>query len=240
MLHWGLLAAAHRLPFLPIRAGLGSDVHAGEPGAAHGPLPLRRRRGTGRHARAAAGRRADPPEPRRRRGQRPVPRARTRTSTTCSAWPPSAAYLSCERIVPTAEPAGVRAAAEPAGQPGHGGRRGRGARTARTSPPACRTTAATRRSRPGTRRRPPTRRLAAVPGRVPGRRRGRLPAGRAAVRRAPADAAGEQAAAPDEPPGCATRGEPHGERADAGPRSAWWPAPRRGAATARSWPARWA
>src|SRR5215472_1583748 len=26
MLHWGLLAAAHRLPFLPIRAGLGSDV----------------------------------------------------------------------------------------------------------------------------------------------------------------------------------------------------------------------
>lgn len=26
MLHWGLLAAAHRLPFLPIRAGLGSGV----------------------------------------------------------------------------------------------------------------------------------------------------------------------------------------------------------------------
>ena len=26
MLHWGLLAAAHRLPFLPVRAGLGSDV----------------------------------------------------------------------------------------------------------------------------------------------------------------------------------------------------------------------
>ena len=26
MLYWGLLAAAHRLPFLPIRAGLGSDV----------------------------------------------------------------------------------------------------------------------------------------------------------------------------------------------------------------------
>jgi len=26
MLHWGLLAAAHRLPFLPIRAGLGSDL----------------------------------------------------------------------------------------------------------------------------------------------------------------------------------------------------------------------
>jgi acyl CoA:acetate/3-ketoacid CoA transferase alpha subunit len=26
MVHWGLLAAAHRLPFLPMRAGLGSDV----------------------------------------------------------------------------------------------------------------------------------------------------------------------------------------------------------------------
>jgi glutaconate CoA-transferase, subunit A len=26
MIHWGLLAAAHRLPFLPMRAGLGTDV----------------------------------------------------------------------------------------------------------------------------------------------------------------------------------------------------------------------
>jgi glutaconate CoA-transferase subunit A len=31
MLHWGLLAAAHRLPFLPIRAGLGSDVRRVNP-----------------------------------------------------------------------------------------------------------------------------------------------------------------------------------------------------------------
>jgi acyl CoA:acetate/3-ketoacid CoA transferase alpha subunit len=31
MLHWGLLAAAHRLPFLPLRAGLGSDVMAVNP-----------------------------------------------------------------------------------------------------------------------------------------------------------------------------------------------------------------
>jgi glutaconate CoA-transferase, subunit A len=31
MLHFGLLAAAHRLPFLPIRAGLGSDVLAVNP-----------------------------------------------------------------------------------------------------------------------------------------------------------------------------------------------------------------
>jgi glutaconate CoA-transferase subunit A len=32
MLQWGLLAAAHRLPFLPTRAGLGSDVPAINPG----------------------------------------------------------------------------------------------------------------------------------------------------------------------------------------------------------------
>ena len=31
MLHWGLLAAAHRLPFLPIRAGLASDVPRANP-----------------------------------------------------------------------------------------------------------------------------------------------------------------------------------------------------------------
>jgi acyl CoA:acetate/3-ketoacid CoA transferase alpha subunit len=32
MLHWGLLAAAHRLPFLPIQASLGSDVLRVNPG----------------------------------------------------------------------------------------------------------------------------------------------------------------------------------------------------------------
>jgi glutaconate CoA-transferase, subunit A len=32
MLHWGLLAAAQRLPFLPMRAGLGSDVLTVNPG----------------------------------------------------------------------------------------------------------------------------------------------------------------------------------------------------------------
>lgn len=32
MLYWGLFAAAHRLPFLPIRAGLGSDVLRVNPG----------------------------------------------------------------------------------------------------------------------------------------------------------------------------------------------------------------
>ena len=31
MLQWGLLAASHKLPFLPTRAGLGSDVLAINP-----------------------------------------------------------------------------------------------------------------------------------------------------------------------------------------------------------------
>src|SRR3984885_6014961 len=41
MLHWGLLAAAPRLPFLPIRAGLGSDVMRVNPDlrTIHSPYP---------------------------------------------------------------------------------------------------------------------------------------------------------------------------------------------------------
>jgi glutaconate CoA-transferase subunit A len=42
MLYWGLLAAAHRLPFLPIRAGLGSDVMRVNPELMTGPLPVPR------------------------------------------------------------------------------------------------------------------------------------------------------------------------------------------------------
>jgi glutaconate CoA-transferase subunit A len=44
MLHWGLLAAAHRLPFLPIRAGLGSDVPRVNPGlrTVRSPTPTAR------------------------------------------------------------------------------------------------------------------------------------------------------------------------------------------------------
>ena len=50
-----------------------------------------------------ARRRADPPEPRRRRAATASSSGPTRTSTTCSAWRPTRAYLSCERIVPTAD-----------------------------------------------------------------------------------------------------------------------------------------
>src|SRR6201987_300732 len=39
MLHWGLLAAAHRLPFLPIRAGPGPGVLGGNPGTRTGRAP---------------------------------------------------------------------------------------------------------------------------------------------------------------------------------------------------------
>ena len=56
MLRCGLQAAAQRLPFLPTRAGLGSDVRAfwgDELKTVKSPYPTRRRlRGTGRDARA--------------------------------------------------------------------------------------------------------------------------------------------------------------------------------------------
>ena len=49
----GLYAAAMRLPFLPTRAGLGSDWSRHQPGPAHGHLDPYERRGTARDARAA-------------------------------------------------------------------------------------------------------------------------------------------------------------------------------------------
>ncbi len=60
-------------------------------GAEAGSLALRGRRRAGRDARARARRRLHPHEPRRRQGQRAVSSAPTSTSTTCSAWPRSAA-----------------------------------------------------------------------------------------------------------------------------------------------------
>ena len=57
----GLQAAAWRVPFLPTRVGLGSDVMPAQPDAAHRPSPypsLRRRRGAGGRAGARARRRA--------------------------------------------------------------------------------------------------------------------------------------------------------------------------------------
>ncbi len=53
MLHWGLLAAAHRLPFLPIRAGLGSDVLRVNPQLRTVRSPYAGRGGTGGGTRAA-------------------------------------------------------------------------------------------------------------------------------------------------------------------------------------------
>ena len=80
MLRCGLQAAAQRLPFLPIRAGLGSDVRAfwgDELKTVTSPYPSRRRlRGTRRDARAEPRRRVRPPESRRRARQRRLHRYR--------------------------------------------------------------------------------------------------------------------------------------------------------------------
>ena len=72
MLRCGLQAAAQRLPFLPIRAGLGSDVRAfwgDELKTVKSPYPTDGGRGARRDAGAAPRRRARAPEPRRRAGQ---------------------------------------------------------------------------------------------------------------------------------------------------------------------------
>src|SRR5262249_26387222 len=164
--------------------GPGLRRAAGEPGAAHGPLPLRRWRGADSHARAAARRRADPPEPRGRRGQRAVPGAGSVLRRPV--LPGGRARLPVLRADRAGrEPAGIRAAAEPAGQPGHGGRRGGGAR--RRPLHQLRPGLRPRRGVPGPvrgdGRRPGG--LAALPGGVPGRRRGQLPAGRAPLHREP-------------------------------------------------------
>ena len=73
-----------------------------QPDAQDGHQPVRRRRGAGRRTRPRARRRAGAPEPRRPARQRDRTSGPTPTSTTCSAWPPSAAYVSCEQIVDTA------------------------------------------------------------------------------------------------------------------------------------------
>jgi glutaconate CoA-transferase, subunit A len=57
MFQLGLYAASIRLPFLPTRAGLGSDVLRLNPALKHRALALRRRRGAGGDARAPARRR---------------------------------------------------------------------------------------------------------------------------------------------------------------------------------------
>ena len=125
-------AGAHRrrppaaVPADPRRPGLGRP--AGQPPAADGHFALRGRRGARRRARPANGRGAGPPEPRRLARATGSTWAPTRTSTTCSARPPTPRTVSCERIVDPEELTARRGAADPAGQPARGDRRGRDAR----------------------------------------------------------------------------------------------------------------
>ena len=70
MFYLGLSAASQRLPFLPTRAGLGSDVPPGQPGAGYRHLALRGRRRTGGRACPPARRRRCPRQPGRRPGVR--------------------------------------------------------------------------------------------------------------------------------------------------------------------------
>jgi len=93
MLHWGLLAAAHRLPFLPIRAGLGSDVLEVNPELRTVRSPYADPFGLGEELVAMPALRLDAALVHMNRadaagnGQYLGP---NRTSTTCSAWLPSA------------------------------------------------------------------------------------------------------------------------------------------------------
>ena len=223
MLQWGLLAAAHRLPFLPIRAGLGSDVPRVNPelrtvrspyadGEELVAMPALRLDVALVHLN-----RADPAGNGQYLGPDPY-----FDDLFCLAA--DRAFLSCERIVPTAD---LLAAGPPQsllinramvdGVVETPGRR------------------ALHQLRPRLR----TRR--GVPGLVRGRGgqsrclagfgRGTCPA----TRRLP----GRGAAIPGIRRRGSQRPAHERRRADRGPRSAWWPAPRRGAATARSWPARW-
>ena len=123
MLSAGLQAAAQRLPFLPIRAGLGSDVLRVNPElrTVRSPYP------DGEELVAMPALRLDA-------ALVHLNRADARGNAQYLGPDPyfddlfclaaGRAYVSCEEIVPTGRPAGVRAAAEPADQPGHGAWRG--------------------------------------------------------------------------------------------------------------------
>ena len=102
MFFLGLQAASWRVPFLPTRAGLGSDVLTINPDLRAGALPLRRRpplpgrpgrrrRGAGRHAGPPPRCRHRPHQPGRRRRQRPDPEPRRLLRPALPRVPPSAA-----------------------------------------------------------------------------------------------------------------------------------------------------
>ena len=244
MLHWGLLAAAHRLPFLPIRAGLGSDVLRVNPelrtvrspyadGEELVAMPALRLDAALIHLN-----RADAAGNGQYLGPDPY-----FDDLFCLAA--ERAFMSCERIVPTA---GLLESGPPQSllvnrAMVHGvvetpGRRALHQLRAGLRP---------RRGVPGPLRRGGRRPggVAAVPCRVPGRRRGQLPAGRAAVRRGQAASASRRHRQPHARARAQARHIPERHRrwlwgGRAGLRCAWWRARRRGAATAPSWPARWA
>ena len=155
MLHWGLLAAAHRLPFLPVRAGLGSDVlrvnpdlrtvvspYGGEELVAMPALRLDAALIHLNRADAAGNGQYLGPDP-------------YFDDLFCLAA--ERAYLSCERLVPTA---GLLESGPPQSLLVNRAMVARGDRDPgrrALHQLRARTTAATRPSRPGTRPRPPIR-----------------------------------------------------------------------------------
>ena len=97
MFQTGLRAAAQRLPFLPMRAGLGSDVLVNNPWLQTVDQPVRRRRGAGRRTRARPRRRAGAPQPRRPARQRDVPRPGPLLRRPVLRWPPTGPTSAASR-----------------------------------------------------------------------------------------------------------------------------------------------
>ena len=163
MLHWGLLAAAHRLPFLPIRAGLGSGVLEVNPELRTIRSPYGDPFGLGEELVAMPALRLDAALVHMNRadaagnGQYLGPDPYFDDLFCLAA---ERAYVSCEQIVP-ATWTGRRS---PCCSTGPWCTASPKRRTARTSPAASPTTAGTRRSRRATRGPPPTRRMAPVHG----------------------------------------------------------------------------
>ena len=100
MLQWGLYAAAHRLPFLPTRAGLGSDVMKINPELRTVKSPYEDGEELVAMPALELDVGADPHEPRRRGRQRPVPRPDFFFDDLfCLAA--KRRFMSCEKLVPT-------------------------------------------------------------------------------------------------------------------------------------------